>query len=50
MEDEWDFEPTLLYEPPTLDYNRGVKNKINSCYNMREVAGKYSSFLEKQIR
>ena len=48
-EDEWDFEPTRLYEPPEMDFSRKVKNTWNIDYNMNVVAEKYEKFLQDFI-
>ena len=47
QEEEWDFSPTMLYNPPPLDFSKKVKNTKNSCYNIKEIAEEYSEFLEK---
>lgn len=47
IEDSWDFRPTKLYEPPTLDFSKKTKNIYDSCYNMKVVAKKYLEFMNK---
>jgi len=44
-EDEWDFEPVKLYEPPIMDFSKKIKNNYDSDYDMKEVAKKYENFL-----
>ncbi len=46
-EEEWDFKPTLLYEPPYMNFDKKVKNMFDPCYDMKEIAKEYSHFLEK---
>ena len=46
-EEEWDFKPINLYNPPKLNFERKVKNNYDSCYNITEVAHLYKQFLEK---
>ena len=46
IEDSWDFKPTRLYDPPTLDFSKKIKNKYDSCYDMRAVAKKYTEFIK----
>jgi len=49
-EDEWDFEPVKLYEPPPMDFTKKIKNNYNSEYDMREVAKKYEDFFTSTKR
>ena len=44
-EDEWDFKPLKLYEPPELDFTRKVENKYNTNIDMSYVAMQYGKFL-----
>jgi|TARA_Y100000287_G_C14232901_1_gene362955 hypothetical protein len=46
----WDFEPTKLYKPPQMDFQRKIKNDFKSCYDMEKVAKLYKSFMESTIR
>ncbi|MAH49631.1 hypothetical protein CMI37_27660 [Candidatus Pacearchaeota archaeon] len=48
-EDEWDFEPVRLYEPPEMDFSRKVKNEWDIDYNMETVAERYYQFLSTLI-
>jgi glycosyltransferase involved in cell wall biosynthesis len=41
-EDEWDYEPVDLYNPPKLDFSRKVKNSWNIDLNMEKVSEKYA--------
>ena len=49
-ENEWDFEPVKLYEPPAMDFNRKVKNDWEIDYNMNVVANKYKNFLKGCVK
>ena len=49
QEAEWDFEPTKLYKPPKLFYDRKIKNNYVSCYDMNDVSKLYKNFMEKVI-
>lgn len=49
QEEEWDFEPTELYNPPELNFNRKIKNTDVSCYDMASVASLYKKFMETVI-
>ena len=46
-EDEWDFNPIKLYEPPKIEFSNKFKNKKESCYNMREISREYIKFLNE---
>jgi len=35
-EDEWDFEPCKLYEPPPMDFSRKQKNQYESKQYQRD--------------
>ena len=48
-EDEWDFKPVRLYDPPPLNFDKKVKNTHNSDYNMETVAAAYKNFMESVI-
>jgi len=43
-EEEWNFEPVSLYEPPRMNFEKKIDNSYNIGYDMREVAKKYESF------
>ena len=45
-EDEWDFKPVALYEPPNLDFSKKIDNVYNVDYNMNIVASKYLNFIK----
>ena len=45
QEDEWNFEPVKLYEPPIMDFTKKNKNDHNNEYDMKKVAKKYENFL-----
>mgnify|MGYP003110601298 FL=1 len=44
-EDEWDFKPLKLYDPPELDFTRKVNNECSTNIDMSYVAAQYSKFL-----
>ena len=44
-ENEWDFKPVKLYEPPVMDFSKKIKNDYNNDYDMNGVAKKYENFL-----
>ena len=44
-EDEWDFKPLKLYEPPEMDFTRKVENEYNTNIDMSYVATQYGKFL-----
>lgn len=46
IEDDWNFKPTKLYDPPLLDFSKKIKNIYDSCYDMRVVAEKYIRFIK----
>ena len=48
-EEEWDFEPTRLYRPPEMDFSKKIKNNIDSCYDISDVAKLYKQFMEEII-
>ena len=45
-EDEWDFKPVKLYEPPTVNFDKKIKNEWDIDYNMKTAATKYKDFLK----
>ena len=45
-ENEWDFEPTKLYNPPSMDFKRKIKNDYESCYDIAKVAQHYKDFIK----
>ena len=45
-EEEWDFKPVKLYDPPKMDFTKKVNNSFDFDYNMESVAKKYCNFLE----
>lgn len=47
-EDEWDFSPLKLYDPPSMDFTRLRDNKCDANIDMSYVASKYSKFLGEQ--
>jgi len=45
-EDEWDFEPLRLYDPPQLDFTRKIENTHTTNIDMSFVAQEYTKFME----
>lgn len=41
----WDFKPIQLYNPPKLNFLNKIKNKFESCYDMKKVTEKYLNFI-----
>ena len=48
-EDEWNFEPVELYNPPSMDFNKKINNQYDSVYNMSVVGEKYKNFMSSVI-
>jgi glycosyltransferase involved in cell wall biosynthesis len=49
-EEEWDFKPLDLYDPPKLDFTKR-SNKVYNCdYDMKSVTLKYLSYLEEFLQ
>ena len=44
-EEEWDFEPVDLYNPPKLDFNKKIENKFDSELCMTKVGRQYKKFV-----
>jgi glycosyltransferase involved in cell wall biosynthesis len=44
-EEEWDFKPVKLYEPPRINFDKKIKNIWDIDYNMEKVAERYMEFL-----
>ena len=49
QEDEWDFSPVELYNPPYLDFYKKVENSWDIDYNMCKIAENYKKYLERFI-
>ena len=47
LEDEWDFLPTELYNPPAINFNKRQKNTYDTDCNMKNVADKYLDFMKR---
>lgn len=45
LEDEWDFEPCELYNPPALDFSRVAKNDVDADIDISNVAKQYANVL-----
>ena len=48
-EEEWDFKPLDLYNPPKLNFDKKLDNNWDIDYNMDVVAKKYLKFMEKNL-
>ena len=48
-EEEWDFEPVLLYEPPQMDFSKKIKNTWDVDYNMEAVSKRYMKFIKQGV-
>jgi len=46
FEEEWNFEPLDLYDPPKINFDKKLDNSYNVGYNMNMVAKEYSDFME----
>lgn len=44
-EEQWDFKPVKLYEPPKVNFDKKIKNIWDIDYNMEMVAAAYMEFL-----
>tara|TARA_R110000824_G_scaffold335251_1_gene521811 strand:+ start:8390 stop:9280 length:891 start_codon:yes stop_codon:yes gene_type:complete len=44
-EEQWDFKPVRLYEPPQMDFSRNISNSFDSDYDMKNIAKEYCDFL-----
>lgn len=44
-EDEWDFKPVKLYNPPQLDFSRKVTRKCSSSNDMLDISKLYVEFM-----
>lgn len=49
-EDEWDFKPVKLYEPPPLNFEKKLNNSLFVDYNMESVADRYENFLKTILK
>ena len=45
QEEKWNYEPTLLYSPPKMDFTKKVSIGKDSDYNMNDVCKKYKNFM-----
>ena len=45
-EQEWDFTPVDLYNPPALNFTNIVNNAMETEYDMSSVTNRYLSFME----
>ena len=50
LEDEWDFLPTELYNPPVINFNKIQKNTYDTNCDMKHVADRYLNFINRTIR
>ncbi len=49
LEEEWDFSPVDLYNPPKLDFNKTSTNKLTYINDIKKVGKQYKSFLERSL-
>ncbi len=49
-EDEWDFKPCKLYEPPVLDFSKKKTNTMDISVDISDVAKKYEKVLKSVLR
>ena len=45
-EEDWDFSPIDLYNPPKLDFSKKIQNNFNIDLNMEKIALKYAMVLK----
>tara|TARA_R110000824_G_scaffold158320_1_gene332117 strand:+ start:2197 stop:3084 length:888 start_codon:yes stop_codon:yes gene_type:complete len=45
QEEEWNFEPIDLYDPPKINFENKLDNSYNIGYNIYMVAKEYSNFM-----
>lgn len=48
-EEEWDFQPVKLYEPPSIDFEKKVDNLFDSDYDIVSVSQKYEDFMKNFV-
>tara|TARA_Y100000114_G_C11763606_1_gene331563 strand:+ start:4106 stop:5044 length:939 start_codon:yes stop_codon:yes gene_type:complete len=48
-EEEWNFQPVQLYNPPKINFDKKVKNNWDIDYNMNIVSRKYRDFLQQTL-
>jgi hypothetical protein len=44
-EEEWDFRPIALYEPPKLDFDRKINTGGESQIDMKKVSKLYKEYI-----
>ena len=50
-EEEWDWKPTKLYEPPKMDFNKKIKNKWDAdSIDIKFVADRYEKFMKEACK
>jgi len=47
QEEQWDFAPTMLYNPPEMNFKNKINNDYESVYDMSIISKEYSDFMEK---
>jgi len=48
-EEEWDFKPLDLYNPPKINFEKKLDNSWNIDYNIEVAANKYLKFMENSL-
>ena len=48
-EDEWNFSPIRLYNPPEMDFSRSIKNTHDSDISISDVAKKYIDVFDEVL-
>ena len=48
-EQQWDFQPVDLYNPPKMDFSKKRKNTFNSVSDMKNVALQYENFFNRRM-
>jgi len=43
-EEEWNFSPVELYNPPKMDFSKKISNSYESAFDMNEVIKQYENF------
>ncbi len=49
-EEEWDFMPINLYDPPILNFNNKIDNKWDIDYTMDYCSSQYEEYLSSNLK